>query len=147
MVNKRLNDKMIKVEISFFSSNILYMLILAPISYLDSHFVILYNMKSELFHKDSFSSVQLFSHVQLFATPWTAARQDSLSFTNSWSLLKVMSMESVMPSNHFILCRPLLLPPSVFASIRVFSSLFVTSGDQSIGVSASALIIPKNLQD
>ena len=113
---------MIKVEISFFSSNILYMLIFAPISYLDSHFVILYNMKSELFHKDSFSSVQLFSHVQLFATPWTAARQDSLSFTNSWSLLRLMSMESVMPSNHFILCHPLLLLPSIFPSIRVFSN-------------------------
>ena len=64
--------------------------------------------------------VQALSCVQLFATPWTAARQVSLSFTNSWSLLKLMSVESVMPSNHLILCR-LLLPPSVFPSIRVFS--------------------------
>ena len=69
-----------------------------------------------------FSSVQLLSHVRLFATPWTAARQTSLSITNSWSLLKLMSIESVMPSNHLILCRPLLLLPSVFPSIRVFSN-------------------------
>ena len=67
------------------------------------------------------SSVQL-SHVGLFATPWTAARQASLSITNSPSLLKLMSIESVMPSNHPILCHPLLLPPSVFPSIRVFSN-------------------------
>ena len=66
------------------------------------------------------SSVQLLSHVQLFATPWTAARQASLSITNYQSLLKLTSVESVMPSNHLILCRPLLLPPSVFLSIRVF---------------------------
>ena len=63
----------------------------------------------------------LFSRVQLFATPWTAARQAPLSFTISWSLLKLMSIELVMPSNHLILCHPLLLP-SVFPSIRVFSS-------------------------
>ena len=69
-----------------------------------------------------FSSVQLLSRVQLFVTPWTAACQGSLSITNSRSLLKLMSIESVMPSNHLILCRPLLLPPSIFASIRVFSS-------------------------
>ena len=55
-------------------------------------------------------------------TPWTAARQASLSITNSWSLLKLMPIESVMPSNHLMLCRPLLLPPSIFPSIRVFSS-------------------------
>ena len=65
-------------------------------------------------------SVQL-SHVLLFVTPWTAARQASLSITNSQSLLKLMSIESVMPSNHLILCHPLLLLPSVFPSIRVFS--------------------------
>ena len=68
----------------------------------------------------SISSVQLVSHVQLFATPWTAARQASLSITNSWSLLKLMPIESVMPSNHLILCRPLLLP-SIFPGTRVFS--------------------------
>ena len=66
------------------------------------------------------SSVQSLSHVQLFATPWTAARQASLSITNSQSLLKLMSIELVMPSNHLILCRPLLLLPSIFPSIRVF---------------------------
>ena len=68
-----------------------------------------------------FSSVQLLSDVRLFATPWTAARQASLSITSSWSLLKLMSVASVMPSNHLILCHPLLLS-SIFPSIRVFSS-------------------------
>ena len=68
-----------------------------------------------------FSSVQLLSHVRLFATPWTAARQASPSITNSWSLLKLISIELVMPSNHLILCRPLLLP-SIFPSIKVFSN-------------------------
>ena len=66
------------------------------------------------------SVVQLLSHVQLFATPWTAAHQASLSITNSWSWLRLMSIELVMPSTHLILCRPLLLLPSIFASIRVF---------------------------
>ena len=67
-------------------------------------------------------SVQSLSHVWLFVTPWTAARQASLSITNSWSPLKPMSIESVMPSNHLILCCPLLLLPSIFPSIRVFSN-------------------------
>ena len=67
------------------------------------------------------SSVQLHSHVQLFATPLTAAHQASLSHTNSQSLLKLMSVKSLMPSNHLILCHPLLLLPSIFLSIRVFS--------------------------
>ena len=67
-------------------------------------------------------SVQSLSHVRLFATPWTAALHTSLIITNSWSLLKLMSIESVMPSNHLILCHPLLLLPSVFPSIRVFSN-------------------------
>ena len=66
--------------------------------------------------------VQSLSRVRLFVTPWTAARQVALSFTISLSLLKVLSIESVMPSSHFILCRPLLLPPSVFPSIRVLSN-------------------------
>ena len=66
-------------------------------------------------------SVQSLSHVKLSATPWTAAHQTSLSITNSRSLLKFMSIESVMPSNHFVICRPLLLP-SIFPSIRVFSN-------------------------
>ena len=69
-----------------------------------------------------FSSVQLLNHVQLLATPWTATRQASLSITNSQSPAKHMSIESVMPSNHFILCRPLLLLPSIFPSNRVFSN-------------------------
>ena len=69
-----------------------------------------------------FSSVQSLSHVQLFVTPWTEACQASLSITNSWSLPKPMSIESVMPSNHFILYRRLLLLPSMFPSIRVFSN-------------------------
>ena len=69
-----------------------------------------------------FSSVQSFSCVRLFATPWTAACQASLSVTNSWSLLKLMSIESVMSSNHLILCCPLLLLPLIFPSIRVFSN-------------------------
>ena len=67
------------------------------------------------------SSVQPLSHVQLFVTPWTTAPQASLSINNSRSLLKLMFIKSVMPSNHLILCRPLLLPPSIFPSIRVFS--------------------------
>ena len=69
-----------------------------------------------------FSSAQLLSCVLLFATPWTAARQVSLSITNSQSLLKLMSIESGMPSNHLILCHPLLLLPSIFPSIRVFTN-------------------------
>ena len=69
-----------------------------------------------------FSSVQSLSRVLLFATPWIAAHQASLSITNSWSLLKLMSIESVMPSNHLILCCPLLLLPSIPPSIRVFSN-------------------------
>ena len=72
-----------------------------------------------------FSSVQSLSCVQFFATQWTAAHQASLSITNSQSLLKLMSIESEMPSNHLILCRPLLLPPSIFPSIRVFSSFCI----------------------
>ena len=67
-------------------------------------------------------SVQSLSHVRLFVTPWTAARQASLSFTISQSLLKLMSIESVMPSNHLVLYCPLLLLPSIFLSIRVFSN-------------------------
>ena len=69
---------------------------------------------------DQFSSVQSLSHVRLFATPWTAALQASLSIINSRSLLKLMSIESVLPSSHLIPCHPLLLLPSIFPSIRVF---------------------------
>ena len=70
----------------------------------------------------AFSSVQLLSHVRIFATPWTTAYQVSLSITNSRSLPKLMSTNLVIPSNHLILCQPLLLPPSIFPSIRVFSN-------------------------
>ena len=76
----------------------------------------------DIFLNEWFSSVQLLSRVGLFATPWTAALQASLSITSSRSLLKLMSIESVMLSNHLTLCRPLLLPPSVFPSFRVFSN-------------------------
>ena len=69
-----------------------------------------------------FSSVQSLSHFRLLVTPQTAEHQASLSITNSWSLLKFMSIESVMPSNHLILCRPLIFPPSIFPRIRIFSN-------------------------
>ena len=82
------------------------------------HYVIFYLMVSPL----TVSSVQSLSCVRLFETPCTAAHQASLSITNSRSLLRLMSIESVMPSNNFILCRPLLLLPSIFPSIRVFSN-------------------------
>ena len=96
-----------------------------------------------------FSSFQLLSHFRLFVTPWTSARQASLSITNSQSLLKLTSIELVVPSNHPILCRPLLLPRSVFPSFRTFSneSVKFTSGSQSIGVSASSSVLPVNIQD
>ena len=94
------------------------------------------------------SSVQSLSGVWLFVTPWNVARQVSLSITNSRSLLKLMSIESVMPSNHHLLCRPLLLLPSIFPSLKSFpmNQLF-TSGGPSIGVSASASVLPMNIQD
>ena len=96
-----------------------------------------------------FISVQSLSCVRLFATPWTAARQASLSITNSRSLRKLMSTELVMPSNHLILCRPLLLnlPQSSTASGSFPMSQFFTSGGQSIGVSASTSVLPMNTQD
>ena len=93
-------------------------------------------------------SVQSHTCVQLFVTPWTAAGQFPLSITNCCSLLKLMSIESMIPSNHLILCRPLLLLPSIFPSIRVFqmSQLFA-SGGQTIGVSHSASVLPMNIQN
>src|SRR5574337_513211 len=81
-----------------------------------------YNEESPHTSQNQFSSVQSLSHVRLFATPWTTAHQASLSIINSRSLLKLMSIESVMPSNHLTLCHPLLLLPSIFPSIRVFSN-------------------------
>ena len=92
--------------------------------------------------------VQSLSGVRFFVTPWTAAYQASLSITNSKSLLKLVSIESVMSSNHLILCCPLLFPPSICPSIRVFPmSQFFTSGSQSIGVSASVSVLPMSIQD
>ena len=84
------------------------------------NFVVFCQISTWISHE--FSSVQLLSRVRLFATPWIAARQASLSITNSWSSLKLTSIESVMPSSHLILCRPLLLLPPIPPSIRVFSN-------------------------
>ena len=98
--------------------------------------------------QQSISTVQLLSRVQLFAIPWTVERQNSRSITKSWSLLKLMSIESVIPSNHLILCHPLLLPTSIFLASGSFPvSQFFASGGQSIGVSASVSVLPRNIQD
>ena len=102
-----LSWNLVRQVLQLFFSKIIFV-ILGP-----SHFHI--NLKSVC-------SVQSLSRVRFFVTPWTAARQASLSITNSWSLPKLMSIESVMPSSHLILCHPLLLPLSVFLSIRVFSN-------------------------
>ena len=92
--------------------------------------------------------VQLLSCVRLFATPWTAACQASLSITNSQSLLKLMSIKLMMTSNYLILCHPLLFLLSILPSIGVFPvSQFFTSSGQSFGVSASASVLPINIQD
>ena len=95
-----------------------------------------------------FSSVHSLSRVWLFATPWTAACQASLSITNSRSLFKLMSIMLVIPSNHLILCCLLLLPPSIFPSIRVFSNeLVLCIRWTNFAVSASASVLPVNIQD
>ena len=83
--------------------------------------MLVWYFESICYQSIQFSSVQSLSRVWIFATPWTAAHQASLSITNSRSLLKLMSIESMVPSNHLILCRPLLLLPSIFPNIRVFS--------------------------
>ena len=91
---------------------------------------------------------QLLNCVRLFVTPWTVAHQASPSITNSQSLLRFMSVELVMPSNHLILCHPLLLLPSIFPGIRSFPvSQFFASGGLSIGASASASVLPMNILD
>ena len=93
------------------------------------------------------SSIQSLSHVQLFATPWTAASQASLSITNYQSLFKLMSIELVMPSNHLILCHPLLFLLLSFPASGSFPmNQFFASGGQSIGASASASVLPMNIQ-
>ena len=95
-----------------------------------------------------FSSVQSISHVRLLVTPQTAARQASLSITNSWSLLKLRSIELMMPSNHLILCHPLLLLPSNLPESGSFPrNQFFASGGQSIGTSASASVFSKIIQN
>ena len=99
------------------------------------------------FTKSWTQSVQSFSHVQLFATPWTTACQSPLSITNSQSLLKIMSIESVMPSNDLILTCPLLLLPSIFPSIRVFSSESILDNRWPKYWSFSFIIFPMNIQD
>ena len=100
---------------------------------------------SVLIHIYIFSSVHSLSRDQLFATPWTAACQASLSITNSQSLLKLMSIEFQMPSNHLTLCHPLLLLPSIFPSIRVFSSELVLLIRWMIEASTS--VLPMNIQN
>ena len=89
-------------------------------------------------------SVQSLSHVRRFATPWTVSYQASLSITNSWSLLKLMSIESVMPSNHLILCHALLLLPKIFPTIRVFSNESVLHIRQPKCWNFSSSISPSN---
>ena len=107
-----------------------------------------YVAKRETGMVGAYCSVQSLNRVHLVVTPWTAAHQASLSITNSWSLPKLMAIKSVMLSNHLILCHSLLLLPSIFPSIRVFSNdQFFASGGQSIGVSASASVLPMNIQD
>ena len=92
--------------------------------------------------------VQLLSRVQHLATPLIAACQTSLSITNPWSLLKLMSIESLLPSNHLILCRPLPLHPQSFPASGSFPmSQFFSSAGQSTGVSASASVLPMNIQN
>ena len=103
---------------------------------------------NESISSTSSCSVQSLSHVQLFVTPWTAAHQASLSITNSQSLLKLMSIELVMPSNHLILVVPFSSCLQSFPATGSFPmSQFFASGGQSIGVSASAPVLPKNIQD
>ena len=103
---------------------------------------------NRLFLQALFSSVQSLSQVWLFVIPWTAARKASLSITNSKTLLRLMSIKSVMPSSHLILCRPLLLLLSIFLASGYFPmSQFFSSGGQSTGVSASASILPMNIQE
>ena len=97
-----------------------------------------------LYYNESFVVVHSHSRVRLFATPWTTACQASLSITNSWSLLKLMSIELMMPSNHLILCHPFLLLPSIFPSIRVFSNKSVLSNRWPKYWSFSFSISPSN---
>ena len=98
--------------------------------------------------KRIYSVISQFSHSVVSNSLWPHGLQHFLTITNSWSLLKLISIESVIPSNHLILCRPLILLPSIFPSIRVFpASQFFTSGGQRIAVSTSVSVLPMNIQD
>ena len=112
------------------------------------HFFLAFTFSDSFSFSVQFSSVKSLNHFRLFVTPWTAAHQASLSITNSSSLLKLMSIESVMPSNHLILCCPLVFHLQSFPASGSFpmSQLFA-SGGQSIGVSASTSVLPTNIQD
>ena len=116
-----------------------------------SSYMPLYCLSGLPFTNIAFSSVQLLNCVRLFVTPWTAAHQASLSIiTNSQSLLKLVSIKSVIPSKYLILCHPLLLLPLIFPSIRVFSNesvLHIRWPIQSIGASVSASVLPMNIRD
>ena len=108
----------------------------------------LYLELRNIYRENTISSVQLLNHVWLFVTPWAKAHQASLSITNSQSLLKLMSIALVIPSNHLNLCCSLLLPPSTLPASATFPmSQFFTSGGQSIGVSTSTSVLPMNAQD
>ena len=109
------------------------------ISFVESLQIVLWN--------NSVKSVQSLSHVQLFRTPWTTACQASLSITNSWSLLKLTFVESAMPYNHLIACRPLHLLPSIFPSVRVFFNESVPHKGTKYWRLASASVLPMNIQD
>ena len=104
------------------------------------------NHKLKIYNR--YQTVQSLRHVRLFVTPWTAACQASLSLTNSQNLLKLMSIESVMPSNHLILCYPVLLLPSIFPASGSFPrSQFLLLSGQSTGTWTSAPVLPMNIQD
>ena len=113
-----------KIIIKCFKTNILFCILVSLVKKKTKHafFLCALYLCSKMISYTYISSVQLLSHIQLFVTPWTAAHQASQSITSSRSLLKFMSIKLVMPSNHLILCRPLLLLPSIFPSIRVFSN-------------------------
>ena len=115
--------------------------IFTQLEFLDNSFV------SKIMSFKFFFFLLLFSRVWIFPTLWTAACQASLTFTIFWSLLKLMSTESVIPSNHLIFCHPLLILPSIFPASKSFPvSWPFTSGGRSIGASASACVLPMNIQ-
>ena len=134
---------------SIWKCNPLYLRIIHMINLIFKTFILYTNIYFVVLQFLQFSSIQSLSCVWLFVTPWTAACQASLFITNSWSLLKLMSIESVMPSNHLILCHPLLLPPSIFPNIRVFSneSVLRIRWPKYWSFSFKASVLPMNTQD